>query len=54
VDALDVLIKVERRRRRRRRRKRRVLSQLVQETATCRCDDTTCCIYNFDLLMKST
>ena len=32
----------------------RVLSQPVHQTATYRCDDTRCCIYNFDLLMMST
>jgi len=26
-------------------------SQSVHGTATYRCDDTRCCIYNFDLLM---
>jgi len=33
---------------------RRLFSQPVYETATYRCDDTRCCIYNFDLLMMST
>jgi len=28
--------------------------QPVHRTATYRCDDTRCCIYNFDLLMMST
>jgi len=32
----------------------RFLSQPVHGTATYRCDDTRCCIYNFDLLMMIT
>jgi len=31
-----------------------VLSQPAHRTATCRCDDTRCCIIQFDLLMMST
>jgi len=32
----------------------RDLSQPVHRTATYRCDDTRCCIIQFDLLMMST
>jgi len=32
----------------------RVHSQPVHRTATYRCDDTRCCIIQFDLLMMST
>jgi len=35
-------------------RLREDFSQPVHRTTTYRCDDTRCCIYNFNLLMMST